>query len=50
MEIRLTVEHELAHYFGAEDHYHDDRARGGRDGARRPKGLRARLWDWLIHP
>lgn len=47
-EIRLTVEHELAHYFGAEDHYHDDRGGDGDGG--RPKGLRARLWDWLVHP
>ncbi len=49
-EIRLTVEHELAHYFGAEDHYDHDHPRAGDGDARRPKGLRARLWDWLIHP
>ncbi len=47
-EIRLTVEHELAHYFGAEDHYDHHAAEG--DAEARPKGIRARMWDWLIHP
>jgi predicted Zn-dependent protease with MMP-like domain len=48
-EIRLTVEHELAHYFGAEDHY--DRPGEGRSGeGPRPRGILARVWDWIIHP
>ena len=47
-EVRLTIEHELAHHFSAvdRDEYEEE---DGEDEAP-TGGMRARLWRWLTRP
>jgi predicted Zn-dependent protease with MMP-like domain len=46
-EIRLTIEHELAHHFSAEDSYDDGADEEDEEPA---EGLRARIWRWMTRP
>ena len=50
-EIRLTIEHELAHHFSAEDNYDDgDEDEEDEEDEEPAQGLRARIWRWMTRP